>query len=297
MTGKQKLGNPYFIGAVTALLINDWYLKQTYHNQLTGKLSDFAGLFALPFFLSTLWPRRKMLFYVTVSLLFVVWKSPVTQPIIDTVNSLGIPMSRVVDYSDYYALAVLPLSFYVFNTATAYQLKPALLNALMAISVFSFVATSMPKGKYTKFRGINKTYAFNFSKRELISRVNSMQLEYVKDIENLVHSRNNVKGTLQPDTARIDFDSKANIFYYSTTFSKKDTIAQILDYERLKDQDTVRLRTMYSDINISGNGAHSELKLLNLVKYVEQTSKTDEREKAIGFFEKIVIKKINSYGK
>jgi hypothetical protein len=120
----------------------------------------------------------------------------------------------------------------------------------------------------------------------------------VRDFENSVHSQNKTNyGTLRPDSAWIDFDSKTNIFYYSSTFSKKDTIARILDYERLKDADTIRLRTMSADINISGNSTRSELKLLGLVKFVAATAKTNERDIAISFFEKGVIKKIKSYGK
>ncbi|MBD1366894.1 hypothetical protein IDJ77_23995 [Mucilaginibacter sp. ZT4R22] len=298
MTDKQKLGNPYFIGAVATLLINDWYLKQAYHNQLTGKLSDFSGLFAFPFFLSALLPRRAVSIYLATLLLFIMWKSPLVQPFIDSITTLGIPLWRVVDYSDYLALLVMPLSFFVFKTSSAYHLKPVLLNFFMVVSALSFVATSMVRGKYTKITGINKTYTFNFSKRDLVSRINSLQLEYVRDFENSVRSQNKLSNkTPRPDSAWIDFDSKANIFYYSSTLSKKDTIARILDYERLKDADTIRLRTMYADINISGNSTRSELKLLGLVKFVAATAKTDDREIAIGFFEKGVIKKIKSYGK
>jgi hypothetical protein len=293
MTDKRKLGNPYFMGAVAALLINDWYLKQTYHNQFTGKLSDFAGLFAFPFFLSALLPRRAVLIYLATLFLFIVWKSPLAQPAINSLNELGIPVWRVLDYSDYLALLILPLSFFVFKTSGTYWLMPVLLNFFIAVSALSFVATSMVRGKLTKIAGINKTYAFNFSKRDLVSRVNSLQLEYVRDIEKNVHRQNKSNyGTLRRDSAWIDYDSRANIFYYSSTFSKKDTIARILDYERLKDADTIRLRTMYADINISGNDAHSELKLLGLVKFVATNAKTDDREIAISFFEKGVIKKI-----
>lgn len=297
MPRKQKLANPLFIIAVLALILNDWYFKYAFHNPLTGKVSDVAGLFAFPFFLSAFWPERKKIIYTGTALLFIIWKSPLMQPLIDALHPFGIPVNRVVDYGDYWALAVLPLSFFTFDSAGTYRLKPVLLNFVIAFAALSFVATTMPKGKYTKFREINKTYSFNFSKRELVSRVNSLQLEYVKDIENLVHTRNGAKGMINPDTARIDFDSKNNLFYYSTTFSKKDTIARILDYEQLKDLDTIQLRTMHSDINISGNGNHSELKLINLVKYVGQTSKDDEKEKAISIFEQYVIKKIKKYGK
>jgi len=63
MKTTQKLGNPGFIIAVLLLVLNDWYLKETCPNVLTGKLSDFAGLFAFPFLLSALFPRRTVTVY------------------------------------------------------------------------------------------------------------------------------------------------------------------------------------------------------------------------------------------
>lgn len=299
MATKQKLGNPFFITAVLVLIINDWYLKASFHNALTGKLSDFAGLFSFAYFLSALWPRRVMLVHVATLVLFMAWKSPLAQPFIDGLNGLGISVNRVVDYSDFTALLILPLSYYLFNTSGSYRLKPVLQSGVICLSLFSFVATSMIKGKYTKITGINKTYSFNFSKRELVSRVNSLQLEYIKDLDKYVRSHNSSKGLkISPDTAHIDFDSKTSTFYYSSTISKKDTIAQLLDYERLQNADTIRLRTMHSDINISGDDKHSELKLLGVTNFVELRDKSDAQAKAVSLFEKWVIKELTKgYGK
>lgn len=50
----KKLGNPVFLIALFILILNDWVLKHTFNNTLTGKLSDFAGLFAFAFFLGIL---------------------------------------------------------------------------------------------------------------------------------------------------------------------------------------------------------------------------------------------------
>lgn len=40
--------------AVALLAVNDHFLKATFHNTLTGKLSDFAGCFFLPLYVSAL---------------------------------------------------------------------------------------------------------------------------------------------------------------------------------------------------------------------------------------------------
>ncbi len=56
---KRNLGHPVFLLSVLLLLLNDWLLKPLFHNDLTGKLSDLAGLFAFPFFLSAFFPAHK----------------------------------------------------------------------------------------------------------------------------------------------------------------------------------------------------------------------------------------------
>ena len=48
------LGHPLSLGAVALLLLNDHVLKQAFPSILTGKLSDFAGLFFFPFLLAVL---------------------------------------------------------------------------------------------------------------------------------------------------------------------------------------------------------------------------------------------------
>jgi hypothetical protein len=278
MNERQKLGNPIFIFSVFILILNDWCLKQAFSNELTGKLSDFSGLFAFPFLLSAILPRRAIKVYVFTSLIFITWKLPIVQPFIKGLNNLGIPVGRTIDYTDYAALIVLPFSFYIFNRPTVYSLKPIVLNGLVILSSLAFIATSMPPGKNEKFVGINKTYSFDFSRRELISRLNMVQLEYVDAI--------NKYG------AQVDFDSKKNIFHFK---DRKDTLAMILDYEKIKDTDTISLHTSYAEINISGSGNSSNLKLLSIYKFVPWASKADYKAKAIRVFERSIIRKIKHY--
>lgn len=293
---KHKLGSPAFITAVLLLIANDWYFKQTFHNGLTGKLSDFAGLFAFPFLWSALFPRKARPVYFFTLLFFIVWKSPLMQPVINALNGAGIRAHRTVDYTDYIALISLPLSFYRFNKPAAYQVRPVILNMLMVCCLISFIATTMPPGTYTRFNDINKIYTFDFPKRELVSRINALQLDYVHEVNKYVRDNNKLSyGALYKDTARIDFDSRSNIFYYSSSLikNKRDTLAMLIDYERVKDADTIVLKTMYANLNISGNGNTSQLKLLSLNNYVRKSEKGDHKEFAIEIFEKFTLKKIS----
>jgi hypothetical protein len=274
----QKLGNPVFIGSVLILVLNDWFLKQTFSNTLTGKLSDFAGLFALPFFLGALFPKNAVKMYIVTAMLFIAWKSAFIQPFIDFANGIGLPIHRTVDYTDLIALIILPFSFYLFNKSRSYFLKPVFLNIIMVFSALAFMATEMPPGAYRKFESIDKTYTFNFSKRELITRVNALQVEYVHDFDRY-------------GNGKVDFDSKGQYFYYR---NKKDTVAILLDYEKVNDTDTIKL-TRYANVSISGNNESSALKLLSLYQFVPKSYKGDPKEKSIKFFDKYVIRRIKNY--
>jgi len=212
-----------------------------------------------------------------------VWKSPLVQPLIDALNHIGLPVHRTIDYTDYAALVILPISYYVFNRSVVYSLKPIFLNAIIIFSSLAFMATEMPPGENAKFTNLNKNYTFNFSKRDLIAKLNMLQLEYVHDI-------NNYPGE------KVDFDSKENIFYLRDKYKpNKDTIAVLLDYEKVKDADTVRLRTLHAEMNISGNDATSNLKLLSLKGYIKKAGKGSYETKAINYFEKYVIKRLKDY--
>ncbi len=278
MNSRQKLGNPIFIISVLLLIVNDWYLKQAFSNELTGKLSDFSGLFAFPFLLSAILPRSTKKIHVFTALIFITWKLPFIQPFIIALNNLGIPVSRTIDYTDYAALMVLPFSFYIFNRPTIYSLKPIVLNGLVILSSLAFIATSMPAGKREKFVDINKTYRFDFSRRELISRLNMVQLEYVDDINKY--------------SGQVDFDSKKSIFHFK---DRNDTLAIILDYRKINDTDTILLHTSYAEINISGSSNSSNLELLSIFQFVPRASKADYKAKAIRVFERSIIRKIKNY--
>src|SRR3990170_5839611 len=50
----SALGHPLTLACIGLLLVNDHFLKRLYPSTLTGKLSDFAGLFFFPFLLTAL---------------------------------------------------------------------------------------------------------------------------------------------------------------------------------------------------------------------------------------------------
>lgn len=274
MKTSSKLANPLFIVAMLLLVLNDWYLKPTFSNGFTGKLSDFAGLFALPFFLSALFPGKVKWWYSFTLVFFIFWKSVLVQPLIDVLNHIGLPVHRTIDFTDYIALIVLPFSYHLFNRSKVYSLTPALLNIIACFSTLAFVATSMPPGDMVNVNDINKEYHFEFSKHELIKRINKFQVEAVNKLNNY-------------GNGKADFNSQTGVFYYG---EQKDTVAVLLDYEKLKNQDTILFKTKYAAIDIMGDDKTSTIKLLNIKMFVRKSAKGDPRENAIKFFEHNIIK-------
>ncbi|MCZ2444296.1 MAG: hypothetical protein LC101_11040 [Flavobacteriales bacterium] len=114
MKYNPKLFTSYgFIIGLCLLLGNDLILKPLWGNWLTGKLSDFAGLFVFTLFWIAFLPRFKKIITVCTGLLFICWKSPYSQSCIDFWNTLPLfAIHRVVDYTDLLALIILPLAFY-----------------------------------------------------------------------------------------------------------------------------------------------------------------------------------------
>ena len=277
MKNATKLGNPIFILSVVLLVVNDWLLKPVFHNIFTGKLSDFAGLFAFPFFFSTLFPKWKKSIHLFSALIFIIWKSEYVQPLIDLINGIGVPVQRTVDLTDHIALIAIYFSYLAFERNFSVKMKPFVANLLMVFSCLAFIATSLPPHRYRKFIDINKTYTFAFSKRELISRLNIIQMKEV----------NAMKSYGEP----IDFNSESNTFHYN---GSKDTLAILIDYKTIADQDTIRLKSSLAEIMIFGDDHSATLKLLSVYQLEILNRKKDYKEVAIKHFEKRVVKKIKN---
>ncbi len=271
-----KASHPVFIFSVLLLIVNDWCLKATFHNGFTGKLSDFAGLFAFAFFFSILFPKRIKAIHILTGVVFVFWKSYFSQPFIDWIYSMGIPMYRTIDLTDCIALSILPLSYHLSRKSFKADLRPFLHKTVLVLSCFAFIATTMPQREQRKYVDINKEYQFDFSRRKLISGLNQVQLNEINRYNHYGH---------------LSFDKERDIFYldYNT---RKDTVALLLDYIKLKDQDTIVFRTSFAKIIIMGDDASSTMKLLTLYRAVPFGSDKDYREKAIKQFEKKIVKGI-----
>lgn len=141
---QTKIATFGFIIGLAVLLLNDLVLKAQFQNWWTGKLSDFAGLFIFPIFLSLFNSTRIVWNYLITILLFIFWKTELSTTFILEINQYThLGFARVIDYTDFFAFSILPLSYYYSKHAQPLkiqQLKPI----LVCISIFSFYATSAP---------------------------------------------------------------------------------------------------------------------------------------------------------
>jgi len=214
-TNFKILSSFYFLFGLFVLLLNDFILKGLYGNWITGKLSDFAGLFVFSLFWCAIFSKHIKKVFWTVGILFIFWKSVYSQPVIDLWNSMGIfQVSRVVDYSDLIALVILPIAdnFYKRkDKVLKLKLHPII---PLLIAAFSFCATSSPEVS-VKF---NETFRFPVSKSGLIQKINTLN-----STDSLFNNKPVSLEINNSNDFMLDFDSTFvdTIWYYASDY---DTI-------------------------------------------------------------------------
>ncbi len=110
--------------AATVLVLNDHFLKYSFPGLVTGKLSDFAGIFLVCLISRALFPRSVLKVSVGIVVMFAYWKSNYSQPLIDLLNShFSFKIGRVVDFTDLVAFIVLPLAHYVYENRARFTIE------------------------------------------------------------------------------------------------------------------------------------------------------------------------------
>ncbi len=151
------LCNFVFLTGLALLAVNDHFFKEAYSNWWTGKLSDFAGVLLLPLFLKYLTGWRDSIVVGLTAIFFLWWKSAYSTSAIDYFNSLELlPITRIIDASDFLAFLVLPLSLLVLRRPEVFILRFPVLRAnqftryiILPVSLFFFVATSVDEEPFS----------------------------------------------------------------------------------------------------------------------------------------------------
>lgn len=199
MKNKNQILNPIFIACLMALLINDFYLKHSFSNTLTGKISDFAGLIIFPIFITYIFPKTKKWISIATGILFIIWKTPIVTPFIEAINQIfPLKIQRVIDYSDYWALIVLPIAHIIINrdrklTFNSSKLLNFIKIGLASLSFFAICATSMPP-PYEIPKGtiyIGEEYTIKKTKEETIEMIKSLgyNVDFYKNLEDSITIR------------------------------------------------------------------------------------------------------------
>ena len=128
--------------SVGLLLLNDFVLKAAFHNGLTGKLSDVAGLSAFTIFWCAIWPRHMRTVGVCITALFIFWKSPYASGAIDAQAILPFAIGRTVDYTDLIALPVIWLVCGNANRLPLVDTGRIGVWLMAGVCLFAFTATS-----------------------------------------------------------------------------------------------------------------------------------------------------------
>lgn len=224
------LFNYVFIVGLVIMFMNDHFLKLTYSNWVTGKLSDFIGLIITPMVLSYFFPRNIKVNVALVGVFFIYWKSSFSQSFIDFYNQYSIiQITRVVDYTDLFALSSLIFSYKVLNNPYYYSVKKTLLLKLKPIfilipSIFIFLATSPPRHYW---------YTFSNGKIKFHKCYKTVRLNE----EEILHILNN-SYNLKVDTHKRDFHN-LNYYEIDTVFLDKDTILNFqFSLQKISDEKT-----------------------------------------------------------
>ena len=161
---------PGFLAALGVLLLNDFVLKPAFGNALTGKLSDFAGLFAFALFWMAVFPRRRAMVCAATAAAFVLWKSAAWQPLIDAWNAwIPLTVGRTVDASDLVALVAVGAAYRYAGAPRRQSMVSAARWAVIPMSLFAFAATS-----YRSLYGYEERYLFPVPRSAVMSGINSL---------------------------------------------------------------------------------------------------------------------------
>jgi len=206
-----------FILGLIILILNDNLLKYFFPGFISGKLSDFSGMLIFPIFISIFIYRWKKLVYILTGILFIYWKSSLSQPCIDFWNSLCIiNIYRTIDYSDLIALIILPFSYKYINEfkCSCKNIGFFKVSFIGFFTIITFCATTLPRQYFKRNIDLNKEYLIPMSKMEFF---------------NSVHFRYGYSDTLEKNM----LDSIFYCYYYvSDNWTNVEAVVKITELDK-----------------------------------------------------------------
>lgn len=218
--------SPGFLAGLLLLLANDFFFKDYFHNALTGKLSDIAGLFIFPLFISAILRSQSKHIFYGVALFFVYWKSPLSDPLLNALSFLSrLNFERVVDYTDLFCLPVLLFS-YAYREHENWTLRVSR-SLILGLSAFAFMATSVAKPASYMERNLREQgYTVTISRTEHLLRSNDLQ-------------------SYPDNDPLLTFDAYRDSIFVSLKKDSADQSPVVLEFAYLKNGD-VRLAKLFT---------------------------------------------------
>lgn len=167
----------YFILSLFLLLLNDFYLKYEFHNFITGKLSDFAGLFIFPYFISVFFTNKTKEIYIFTFVLFIFWKLEISEQFIKFISQItDFAFYRTVDLTDLIALSILPISYHYYHKKNEEQKENrnnnfALNSLIGVITIYSFLADTNPTQEVKVKIKSKKEFKIQISKEQILNNL------------------------------------------------------------------------------------------------------------------------------
>lgn len=229
---------------------------------------EAVGLLIFPMFLLFLFPSLSKLSVIITGLFFIFWKTPFSAGFIDVYNKIAlISVTRTVDYSDYIALSVLPLSWYLIKRIDEYRASnflPVFLRFLAIVPIVLIFMGTAPATKYYMQPGgdihIGKSYRMKMSEEKALAKLRA-------------------KGyRIEMDTSQHFFTESADYYVINNLVLEggKDTL-QSLKFGFLGSGDeplllinNIKLRTADKEKNVKLlKKSYQELTKLNIVEEVK----------------------------
>lgn len=236
---RYYIQNFIFLFCLLLLLVNDHYLKYEFPNWFTEKLSDIAGIIMLPLLIAYIFPWVKQHSVWISALLFIFWKSPFSQPLIEVYNEYSfIQTSRIVDLTDLFVLLLLPIPCFLIKRIDRLlflQLNKPTPVLILLPTVLALVATSPPPSYYyTRSNGNLACYRCNITVRynqdEIVEKLRQADIVFdsIAPIDSFAMDRlpglkNEHIYTYRLNRLVIDNDTLRNLDFTMRTIKNKKT--------------------------------------------------------------------------
>ncbi len=301
------LATPLFVASISLLALNDFVLKAAFHNWLTGKLSDVAGLIAFTIFACAIFPSRRWAVATTISAAFVLWKSPYSQPAIDFVNNvLPLTLGRTPDYSDYSDYIALPGVWFAccfISRLRPWPVQRWLVGVTAVLSLILFTAISNIPMHIIKRTAVLPTHG----DQSTVPAVEKQLQDVFDNIANqyglrctvcdpLSNGRLYVKNEADPQAfyLAVNFDHVRSLVFFDVSSVGPKAKENTPKIDRLHIEIENRLQTLFPILEIE-EGMRSKIKTLQLGvgkrnsnTSSEEPENREDYEKAIKVVESVV---------